>query len=152
MIELLTNAKKKKITELLNEEYGIEKLRHLFIQTGKGKIRIFSGSLSKEEINELAKNVHIDTIGARLCNIENDEIRLNFDILNIPELKSQINKNIIKITNEQVQKWLKGDNIEMVTDLGGKYIIVQNKGDFIGVARNNKTFIQNYVPKERRVK
>src|SRR3989338_3755240 len=106
-IDLLDKTKKKKILQLLEEEYGISQLQHLFIKSGKDKIRIFSGSLSKEELNTIAKVVHVDSIGIKLLTLENfngekEGIRLSFDILNMPEIKSQITKNFLEITDEQL--------------------------------------------------
>ena len=151
-VELLNNSKKKRVMALLNENYGIEKLPHLFIQTGKENYRIYSGSLSKEELNFLAKQINIEIIGAKLCKIEDNKLRLNFDITNLPEISSQIKDNIIELTDEQAKKYMKGENIEMQIKSDANYLIIKHKGNFLGSGKNNKTFIQNYVPKERRIK
>src|SRR3989344_4494688 len=160
-IDLLDRTKKKKILEMLEKEYGIMQLPHLFIKSGKEKIRIFSGSLSKEELNDLAKTVHVDSIGIKLLTLEtfNGEkqgIRLSFDILNMPEIKSQITKNFLEITDEQLSTWLKGDNLDLDIkkenkELKSRFIIIKHNNDFFGIARN-QGFLKNYVPKERRLR
>jgi len=112
-VELLDKSKKKKILNLLEENYGISELKYLFIKSGKDKIRVFSGSLSKEEINDLAKNTNIELIGARLCNLTGDGIRINFDIINLPEIKSQITENIQVLDDEKVIEWMKGNDLHI---------------------------------------
>ncbi|GEM_PF-4940584 len=153
-IEFLDKTKKKKMIGNLNENYGIESLHHLFIRSGNDKIRIYSGGLSLEELNLFGKNLRLELIGASLGKIEEDNLRINFDILNLPEIKSQINKNIIEISNSDVLEWLKGKSIEINTEELTKndLVVIKNNEDLLGVAKNRKTYIQNYVPKERRIK
>lgn len=151
-IELLDKTKKKKILALLEKDYGIEELSHLFIETGKGKYRIYSGGLSREELNRLGKDLNVEIIGASFCKIENDKIRINFDALNIPEIKNQINKNVLEIEDEEMAGWLKGDNIETKKEFTGAYILIKHKNDALGNGQNSKDVIKNYIPKERRVR
>ena len=49
MIQILDNPKKKKFIEKI-EYLGIEKVPYLLIQTGKERIRAYSGSFHREEI------------------------------------------------------------------------------------------------------
>lgn len=149
---LLTNSKKKKIMNILSKNYGIEKLPHLFLQTGKGKYRIYSGALSKEELLLLEKNTHIEIIGGRFCKLDDEKIRLNFDLTTLPEIKDQITENIVELTDEQAEKWMRGDNLEMETNSDTDFLVLKHRDNFLGSGKNNKTFIQNYVPKERRVR
>ena len=79
-VEILDRTKKKKIMEELDKRYGINKLDYLFIKTGKDKVRMFSGELSWDEINEIAKRINIEIIGVPLCTFVDDDLRLNFDI------------------------------------------------------------------------
>ena len=54
----IKSSEKNRIIEELNEQFGITNIPYLLIESGKEKIRAFSGSLSKEEIikaGELAK-------------------------------------------------------------------------------------------------
>ena len=151
-IELLDKTKKRKVLNLLDENYGVSKLPHLFIKTAKNKYRIYSGSLSKEEIIELVKNVNVELIGTRLCTIDDDDVRLTFDIMNLPIIKKQINKNIFEIPDNEVEKWLRGNNIEIETKHDGKFLAIKHKKDCLGIGMNQRDHIKNYVPKERRIK
>lgn len=151
--EILDNTKKKKLIAQLEEQYGISNLPYLIIRTGADKYRIYSGNLSKQEIIDLGKNTKLELIGIKLCKIDRENIRLNFDVLNLPEIKSQITNNILVIGDKQAEEFLKGNNIEMTTDLKG-YVIIKNKDDFLGVGKVSADgkVISNYIPKERRVK
>ena len=182
-VEILDRTKKKKIMEKISENYGINDIDGLFIKTGKEKIRMFSGEIGWGELNEFAKSVHIEIVGLQLCTVIDDEVRLNFDAINLPEIKNEIikeNKNIFEVNEEQIKIWLNGDNLDFDDEpfenpknperiLGlevsetsrvpkprktfeGDFIVVKNKNDLFGVGKNRKTYVQNYVPKERRVR
>ena len=152
-VEILDNTKKKKLIAQLENQYGISKLPYLVIRTGSDKYRIYSGNLSKEELKEIGKNTRLELIGIKICKFDRENIRLNFDALNLPEIKKQITKNIIEIDNNQADKFLKGESIETTTNLKG-YVVVKNKDDFIGMGKASADgkIISNYIPKERRLK
>jgi len=152
-VEFLDNTKKKKLIKLLKEQYGISNLPYLIIKTGIDKYRIYSGSLSKDELIELGKNTRLELIGIKLCKIDRENIRLNFDSLNLPEIKKQITKNIIIIDDKKAENFLKGENIEMTTNLKG-YVVIKNKDNLIGIGKPSADgkIISNYIPKERRIK
>ncbi|MFA6022848.1 MAG: hypothetical protein WC781_02050 [Candidatus Pacearchaeota archaeon] len=150
-VELFDRTKKQKIIDLLDENYGITKLPYLLIKTGKEKIRCFSGNLSWDELNNFGKIVHVELIGIRLCSVIDESIRINFDVENLPIIKEQMTKNIVEIDDEQIVEWLNGKSLEISSDLKAQFVLIRNKEDFFGVASNRKTFLQNYVPKERRI-
>ncbi|MEM3074515.1 MAG: hypothetical protein QW727_01065 [Candidatus Pacearchaeota archaeon] len=151
--EILNKTKKKKLIQKLGEDFGISHLNYLIIKSGKDKYRIYSGSLSKEELNTLAKNTQIELIGTRLGTWEKDGFRISFDSLNIPEIKNEIKKNIVEISDEKVKNWLKGEDLQVINNItpNTKFVVIKNKDDFLGLARN-QGFLKNYIPKYRRIK
>ena len=146
-IRFIKSNEKKEIVKALNEQFGISELHYLLLEVGKEKMRAFSGSLSKDEIFSLSKIANIEIIGTYLLKKEHD-FRLSFDACNI--LKKQITKNILKISEEQFQKWIRGHDLDIETQQG-TYVIEYN-GDFIGCGKSNGEKIFNYVPKDRRLK
>ena len=146
-IQFVKSSEKKKIIQQLQEQFGIEDLSYLLVQTGQDKIRAFSGSLSKDEIQKLGEITNIEVIGLYVIKKEHD-LRLSFDATHI--LKNQINKNIIKIDDEQFKAWIRGHDLD-IKEPQGTYII-QYKEDFIGCGRSNGEVLFNYVPKERRIR
>jgi len=153
MIEILDKTKKKKIIKQL-EKFGIKKLDYLLIKTGREKIRGYTGSLSVEEINKLRKILYIESIGIKLFNIKENNIRISFDAISIPQIKEQIKNNIININNKQLDSWMRGRNIEISEKRGGAdgFVILKYKDDFVGMGKKVKNSVLNYVPKERRLK
>lgn len=158
-VEILDNTKKKKIMNMLNENYGINEIKGLFIKTGKEKIRMFSGQISWSELNELAKNVHIELVGMQFCTLvssESDGVRINFDAINLPAVKEQIKANIIKISDEQLAEWVSGKDInfddDKLKEFEGEFVVIKHNSDFLGIGKIRKNYIQNYVPKERRTR
>ena len=151
-VELLDNTKKKKLINYLNDSYGIEELPHLIIKSGNDKYRIYSGNLSKEELNELAKNIHVELIGNRIANIDKGDTRISFDAINIPLIKEQIDENILEINDEQTIEWMKGNDLQIKIETKSRFVVIKNNNDFLGVGRVQRDFIKNYVPKERRIR
>ncbi|MDD5192647.1 MAG: hypothetical protein PHH54_00570 [Candidatus Nanoarchaeia archaeon] len=147
-MKIIYSSEKKKIIEKLNEQYGISKLPYLLIKFGEDKIRIYSGSLSNEELNTLASKLNIENIGLYFAKEEKDGIRLTLDGIQI--LKQQITKNIIEIDDNQAEDWLRGNDLDIQTKRG--FLILKNNNEFLGCGKSTGERIANFVPRERRVK
>jgi len=148
-VHFIKSSEKKKIVEQLNKQFGIENLNYMLIETGKEKIRAFSGSLSKEEIFELAKIANIEIIGLYSVNKERaDDLRITLDALHL--LKDQITNNIIEINSDQFHKWIRGHDLDIATQKGA--VIIKYQSDFVGCGKSNGEKIFNYLPKDRRLR
>jgi NOL1/NOP2/fmu family ribosome biogenesis protein len=150
-MNILKSSEKKQIEKELKENFGIEKIPYLLLKSDipndtEEKIRAYSGSLSKEELKILGKNLNIEAIGIYFAKIQKDGIRLTVD--GVILLKDQIKKNIIELDNEQSEKWLRGEDLEIKSDINFK--ILKNKGDFLGCGKSTGEKIVNTVPRERR--
>ncbi|MAG37830.1 hypothetical protein CMI45_00375 [Candidatus Pacearchaeota archaeon] len=146
-IQFIKSAEKKKLVSQLNEQFGITNIPYLLLESGKEKVRAFSGSLSKDEIMNLRSFLNIETMGLYFIKKETP-IRLSFDAPHL--LKDQITKNIIPISEEQLNDWLHGSDLQVVKP-SGSYIISLNN-DFVGLGKSNSSVILNHVPKDRRLK
>jgi len=140
-------GEKKRIISELNERFGIKKLNYILIETGRQKIRGFSGSMTKDEIRDLAEIANIEIIGAYLLKRES-RLRLSLDGTMI--LKDQIDKNVISINDEELDLWLHGKNLEIIKK--NETYIVSSGDDFIGCGISDGKKIINHVPKERRIR
>ncbi len=145
----IKSSEKKRIAKQLNAQFGIEKIPYLLIESGKEKIRAFSGNLSKEEIMQLTKTTLIETIGAYFINRSN-ELRLTIDAIHL--LKDQITKNIVEINDIQINEWLKGNNIIVNNNIQTGPVILKYKDELVCYGKSDGLKILNYLPKERRVK
>ncbi len=144
----IKSSEKRRILKELNEIFGIEKIPYLLIESGKEKIRAFSGSLSKEEIINLGKIANIEGVGIYFMKKEDSGLRLSFEAAQL--LKEQITKNVLCINDNELELWIRGHDLEIKTPKG-VYIIVHGE-DFLGCGKSNGEKIFNYVPKERRLK
>ncbi len=148
-IHFIKSPEKKRIIESLNEQFGITKIPHLLIESGKEKIRGYSGHLSKEEILQIGKLTRIESLGLYLIKQEKDkDFRLSLDALHL--FKDQITKNIIEISKEQLDDWLHGSDLNIECPAGVK--VISYLGDFVGCGVSNSVKIFNYLPKDRRLR
>lgn len=154
-LKILDKSKKKTILNEL-ENYGIGKLNYLFLRTNS-KLRIFSGLISKDELLAWMRDIRVDNIGLYFASLENG-LRMSLDAVHL--LAAQVSKNILEIDDIQAEKWFHGhelsiDELKKTCELDGLkegFIIIKNKGDFIGVGKLSRTKILNFMPKERRIK
>ena len=146
-VRFIRSSEKKRIESALKEQFGISKLPYLLLETGKEKIRAFSGALSKEELLDLAQLVNIEIIGLYIVRKEHD-IRLSFDATQL--LNKQLKKNIVDITDEQLALWIRGHDLETAGPRGT--VIIRHGSDFFGCGKSTGERIINHVPKERRIR
>ena len=144
----ISSSQKKKIVKQLNEQFGIKKIRHLFLQFGKEKIRFYSGSFSKDELIQLDKSIRIENIGLYALKNEKNIPRLTLDGTQL--IKDQISKNILDINEKQANEWMKGNDLPLKTDKELK--IIRHNGEFLGSGKSTGEIITNFVPKKRRIK
>lgn len=146
----ITFLKSKEKKVLLNslKSYGIEKINAHFLMLGKNKIRIFTGNLSKKEIEKLNQFLRIDNLGLYLCNKEKG-IRLSMDALHL--FKEQINQKIIDLNQEQAKKFLSGKEIEIDVSLPQDFYVLRFGKDFIGMGFVSGRNVLNFIPRGRRV-
>lgn len=142
------SSEKKQIMKELNERFGISEIRYLLIESGKEKIRAFSGTLSKDEIIEIGKMANVEGVGIYFLKKESTGLRLSFEAVQL--LKEQITKNILYINDNQLSSWIRGQDLDIKTS-PGTYVIAHGE-DFFGCGKSNGEKIFNYVPKERRLK
>jgi len=147
-MQIIRSTEKKRITEQLESQFGINKLPYLLLRFGKEKIRAFSGSLSSQELSILDKNLRIESAGLYFAKQQNDGLRPSLDALHF--LKERITKNILEINEEQAENWFKGHDLMIKSD--NNFKILKNRGDLIGCGKSTGERITNFMPKERRVK
>lgn len=143
----LTPQEKKKLVEQLTEQFGITELPYLLLETGKEKVRAFSGALTKEELLDLANDINIEIIGLYIARREYD-LRLSFDATNL--FAPTLTKNVVEIDEEQLAEWIRGHDLALQAPRGT--VIIKHKTDFFGCGKSTGERIANHVPKERRLR
>ena len=148
--EYLSREERDHLNQQLKEEFNITLPQARYFKTGKEKIRIFTGNLPPEMLNQLLRNTVVEIIGLYFAKEEkNDIVRLSLDASHL--LGNQATKNILQLTPEQTQKWLKGEDIEIAQEHHGIFVIRQGV-DFLGCGKASQGKLINFIPKERRIR
>ena len=158
-IEILDSTKKKRFLEGVSY-LGDFKMRELFFRTGKETVRIYSGSLSNDEILKIWQTFPIEGIGLYFGKEFIDkhgkkESRLSLDALHL--LKDNIKKNILVLNSEQEKLWFLGKDLELNEEqknlFKGEFVAVSNGKDFIGTGKISQDgILKSFLPKERRIR
>lgn len=148
-IRFINQKEKKKMLDVLKEQFGIQELPYALVETGKEKIRAFSGSITEKQIKKISELANLEIVGIYLLKQERiGDLRLSFDATHL--LKSQISKSIIEINEEQLNKWMHGNDLELNLPKGT--YVISHESDFLGCGKSNGKILFNYVPKDRRLK
>ncbi len=145
-VKFIKTAEKKKIAQRLVKLYDVKLPDCELLELNKNQIRIFSGTLNKSRIRELSKVTKIDSIGLHVIDNEQGDLKLTFDSLNVLEPE----RPWVEINSGQLDQWLKGHDIEAVSSKGS--LILEYRGDLVGMAKSTGNKIFNSVPKDRKIK
>ena len=170
-IQILNNAKKKKIVAEL-EEFGLKRIPELLVRTGKERIRAYSGDLSTEQIMEIWRMMPIEGVGLYVGKEAIDrngvrEVRLTMDGMHVwksqlePEISGVVGLRgggvagrVIFLSEEQEVEWFLGKDIEIEDDQGlsAGFVLVKAGEDFVGMGKIgvDGKVLYGFLPKERR--
>lgn len=147
-VEFYNSKKRKELIEKLNSQFGVKTLVPIIFETGREKIRGFSGDLTIDEIYALNKITNIEFIGLYLFSQGLEDLRISFDGTTL--FKDQFEHNVLLIDDDQLDKWIRGNSLNMSVKKG-MYIIKHND-DVFGCGISDGDRIINFVPKERRIR
>ena len=147
-VEFYDSKKRKKLLSQLNEQFGITEIPRVLFETGKEKVRAFSGDLTIDELYSLDRLANVEFMGLYLFKPEFEFLRLSFDGALL--LKKQFAKNIVELNDEQVELWMNGKNLELNIDRG--IYAVKCDEDVFGCGISDGKMLINFVPKERRIR
>lgn len=142
----LNPGERKRLIAFLRERFGVESVNYMFIETGREKIRAFSGTLSREEIVRLGMFSRVELVGLYFA--RNDPVggmRLSFDGLHA--VQHAITSHTVELTESEFAEWMSGKHLDRVLEKG--MYVMTHEGDFVGCGYSNGTRLFNYVPKER---
>ena len=171
-IQILNNAKKKKIVAEL-EEFGLKKIPELLVRTGTEKIRAYSGDLSTEQIMEIWRMMPIEGVGLYVGKETIDrsgvrEVRLTMDGMHMIGGRGLgvDGSRVVFLDAKQEEDWFLGKDIELIEgqsgglDLGdgkNRFVLVKAGEDFVGMGKLGGRMkgvggstLYGFVPKERR--
>lgn len=149
-LKILSKHEKQEIENKLKNQFGIKSIPGILLKRGAERIFLYQGNFTEQEIKKLDYiKINVERVGVYFCKFQNDEIRLSIEGTQI--LKDQITKNIFELNEEQVDIWMKGNELNVKSNLKG-IIIMKYKTDFLGCGKASTEKITNFIPKNRRLK
>ncbi len=149
-LHIFSNQERQDILKELNEQFGIKEIPGILIKIGQERIFLYQGSLNEDQLRKLEdEKIFIERVGVYFGKIQEDGIRLSIDGADL--MKSQITKNIFEISEQEVDTWMHGSELNISTGLHG-FIIIKHKKDFLGTGKASQSKITNFIPKARRLK
>jgi len=148
-LKILSQKEEKEIEKKLNQQFGIKKVEGIISMRGRERLFIFQGNLDEKQIRELEQTVPVERVGIYFGKFMDNKIRLSIEGTHL--LKEQITKNIFELTKEQLELWMKGNELNIKT---GKHdlLIIKHKDDFLGTGKASENKITNFIPKNRRLR
>lgn len=148
MIAFLSSSEKKKLLNEMEERFGWKIKDCMFLQAGRERIRAFTGTLSREELNLLSEFARVEFAGAYFVRQEPFGLRLSFDMTQL--FAEEFSQNVIDLTPEEFTQWMHGESL--IKDVADGFYVVRHGSDFLGSTFVKKGKLYNYVPKERLLK
>jgi NOL1/NOP2/fmu family ribosome biogenesis protein len=149
-LRLMSSSEKKKLITYLHEHYGIspDNIDYTFIESGKDKIRAFSGTLTRDDLAELGDVLRVEGVGLYCLRKENYGVRFGFDATQI--FGHEIKDHVIELSDEEFKIWMSGNVVPGVQEKG--IYVVKYRGDCLGCAFHDGIKLLNYVPRERQMR
>ena len=148
-LKILNKSEKREIERELEEQFGIKNIPGLILRRGEERLFLFSGSFNKKEIKNLEKIVPVERIGVYFAKLMDGRVKLSIE--GTYALKNQIEKNIFELEENQVENWMKGQELPVKTGKRG-FLVMKYKNDFLGTGKASEEKIGNFIPKSRRLK
>lgn len=150
-LKILNKNEKKEIEAQLQEQFGIESVEGTILMAGHERLFLFQGSLSEKNLFSLERKANIERVGIYFAKIMPGEDSIKLSIEGTQALSSQIKKNIFEINEEQMDSWMKGEDLQINTGRRG-FLVIKYKEDFLGCGKASEHKIGNFIPKSRRLK
>ena len=148
-IKIFTSKEKEKLVEQLSKQFGIKKVDGIISMRGRERLFLFQGILNEKQIHEIESTIPIERVGIYFGKDINGQIRLSIEGVHI--LKNQITKNIFELNEEQLDLWMKGNELNIKSGKNG-FVIMKYKDNFLGTGKASEEKITNFIPKNRRLK
>ena len=149
-LKFLNTREKRDVMLTLEEGYGFKgELDGVLLLSSKQKYYLLSRGMEKIPLQE-EKKLRIDKAGLYIGRKTPEGIRLSIEGSQL--IGPCAGKHILKISNEQLEAWVKGENLALDNFDGEGYFIVKHDNDFMGCARIKRGIAENLMTKNRRIK
>jgi NOL1/NOP2/fmu family ribosome biogenesis protein len=131
----------------IQEQFGIKELNLdcIFVKNRENKIYLVSNGLKKLDMTKL----RINSLGSYFCKMDNSGIRMTVEGAQL--IGKYATKNVLDLDKEQIKEWIKGNQVDVKSDMNG-FVLIRNRRDFFGCGLIKNNILLNYFPKTRRLK
>lgn len=148
-IRLIQGKELERFQKKLEEQFGITEIPGKVFIRGEGKIFLFTGDFSIQEIQTLGNITFIERAGTYIAKEVKKEYRLSIEGSQI--FKKQISKSIVELDEKEMNEWMMGREVLKKTGFH-EFVIIKYKDDFLGTGKASLEKITNFIPKSRRLK
>ncbi len=146
--EVMNSKAIKRITNLLNLQWGCEEKQECGFLQKENDIFLVTKEIDRIGLGAL----NVNSLGLYFGELRHEQLRLSIEGSQI--IGKKTGKNVFELSEEQLQQWLKGEDLE-VSNAGGceanAYLIIKHGNDFFGCGRIKDGKLLNFVPKARRL-
>ncbi len=148
-IKIFSQAEKKKIESVLQEQFGIKSIPGKIVMRGEERLFFFTGEIDEEGIRKIEQATAVEKVGMYFAKLINEDIKLTIEGTQL--LKDQITKGIFEINDEQAEEWMMGRELNIQSGMKG-FVVMKNNDDYLGCGKASQDKITNFIPKSRRLK
>lgn len=149
IIIILNSKEKKEIKKQLEKQFGITQLPDKVLFSINKKERVYA--INKEAFDVDQQTLRVNSFGLYIGTFMIDGFRLNIEGTQL--LGPLATKNVIQVTLEERNLWLKGFDLEKTVPKNeSEYVLLKYEDDFLGSGKTKNGKILNYVPKSRTLK
>ena len=148
-LRFLASREAKQMLDRIQEQWGAE-LHHMLGSFGlamssQEKVYMINKDFAKLD----AQKLRIDSLGMYFAEVKGGSLRLSIEGAQL--VGPRATKNVAELNEQELQQWLRGEDLEKKGDWQNFVIVAYNK-DFVGSGKYKEGIIYNFVPKIRRVK
>lgn len=149
-IEILHGTKRERVIDILDSQFGVKEVEGTLLKRGRERIFLFTGDFDYKEIQNLSKFNFLERLGVYFAK-ENERGELRLSIEGSQAIKNSATKNIVELTEDEMNTWMCGHELEKETGMTG-FVLMKYKNDMLGTGNASKEKITNFIPKSRRLR
>lgn len=143
-MDFLNAKQSKEIYSLEEKQWGSSVLKKEVLMRNKDDIYVIT-----RDVEELDPSLRVNSMGMYVGEFRNNELRLSIEGSQL--IGPSAAKNVVDVSPDKRDAWLRGNDIEDSEDASG-FVILRSGDDFIGCGKMREGKILNFVPKTRRIK
>ncbi len=151
-LRILNTRERSDIADAVKAQWGIPDVPSVLLLNNRNDVFTISPDIQSVTL----QNLHINSLGLYIGEWREGNLRLSMEGSHL--LGPLAKKNLIDLTKDQTESWLKGDPLLLERGSAEGFQLVAyphpitGKRDFLGCGRYRESTLINFVPKARRAK